>query len=130
MTRRLANRAEAPAGGVEAFVAWLWQRRAFAEPWLELLDGTRLRVVFAGRRWGGVVYLLWLAFDAWSSADGIAPDETRGNDHACASAFRRGLITNLLNPKAAVFYVAVPPEFLDPSAGRITAKPSPCRRSM
>jgi len=86
--------------------------------------------LYQALRWSGVVYLLWLAFDAWSSADGIAPDETRGNDHACASAFRRGLITNLLNPKAAVFYVAVLPEFLDPSAGRITAKPSPCRRSM
>ena len=28
----------------------------------------------------------------------------------------------MLNPKAAVFYVAVLPEFLDPSAGRITAQ--------
>src|SRR5437764_14526636 len=53
MARRQASRAEGPAGGAEAFVAWLWQRRAFADPWLELLDGTLVRVVFAGRRWGG-----------------------------------------------------------------------------
>jgi len=58
-------------------------------------------------RWGGVAYLLWLAWDAWSSADEIAPEESAGEDHERASAFRRGLITNLLNPKAAVFYVAM-----------------------
>ncbi len=37
----------------EAFVAWLWESRAFADPWLVLSDGSRLRVVFAGRRWPG-----------------------------------------------------------------------------
>lgn len=70
-------------------------------------------------RWGGVAYLLWLAWDAWSSADEIAPEESAGEDHERASAFRRGLITNLLNPKAAVFYVAMLPEFLNVGAGRI-----------
>lgn len=33
-------------------------------------------------------------------------------------SFRRGLITNLLNPKAAVFYVAVIPLFLPTPAPR------------
>jgi threonine/homoserine/homoserine lactone efflux protein len=70
-------------------------------------------------RWGGVAYLLWLAWDAWSSADEIAPEESAGEDHERASAFRRGLIANLLNPKAAVFYVAMLPEFLNVGAGRI-----------
>jgi threonine/homoserine/homoserine lactone efflux protein len=70
-------------------------------------------------RWGSVAYLLWLAWDAWSSADEIAPEESAGEDHERASAFRRGLIANLLNPKAAVFYVAMLPEFLNVGAGRI-----------
>jgi threonine/homoserine/homoserine lactone efflux protein len=70
-------------------------------------------------RWGGVAYLLWLAWDAWWSADEIALEESAGEDHERASAFRRGLMTNLLNPKAAVFYVAMLPEFLNVGAGRI-----------
>jgi len=37
----------------EALLGWIWQRRLLREPWLTLTDGSRLRVVFAGRRWGG-----------------------------------------------------------------------------
>jgi hypothetical protein len=37
----------------EAFVAWLWESRGVPSAQLRLPDGTALRVVFAGRRWGG-----------------------------------------------------------------------------
>src|SRR4030095_1817841 len=68
-------------------------------------------------RWGGVAYLLWLAWEAWSSERETSPDATDGPDGEPWIAFRRGPITNLLNPKAAVFYVAVLPEFIRPGAG-------------
>ncbi|MGL4279461.1 MAG: LysE family translocator, partial [Albidovulum sp.] len=65
-------------------------------------------------RWGGVLYLLWLAWDGWRDAgDGAGNGD---GSVTLARAFRRGLITNLLNPKAAVFYVAVLPGFTDPGA--------------
>jgi threonine/homoserine/homoserine lactone efflux protein len=72
-------------------------------------------------RWGGVAYLLWLAWDAWSTADEVAPEDASDGGERFM-AFRRGLITNLLNPKAAVFYVAMLPDFVDVGAGRITAQ--------
>jgi threonine/homoserine/homoserine lactone efflux protein len=73
-------------------------------------------------RWGGVAYLLWLAWEAWSSEREASPDATDGPDGEPLVAFRRGLITNLLNPKAAVFYVAVLPEFIRPGAGSVMSQ--------
>jgi len=68
-------------------------------------------------RWGGVAYLLWLAWEAWSGEHETSPEATGGPDDQPWLAFRRGLITNLLNPKAAVFYVAVLPEFIRADGG-------------
>ncbi len=65
--------------------------------------------LFQALRWGGVLYLLWLAWDGWRDSGGAEGTPT---DAPLAVYFRRGLITNLLNPKAAVFYVAVLPGFL------------------
>lgn len=66
-------------------------------------------------RWAGVAYMAWLAFEAWGSEAGTSPDIA---DHAdprlVRRAFRHGLITNLLNPKAAIFFVAVVPTFVQP----------------
>jgi threonine/homoserine/homoserine lactone efflux protein len=69
-----------------------------------------------------VAYLLWLAWDAWSSERETSPEAADGTDSEPFIAFRRGLITNLLNPKAAVFYVAVLPEFIRPGAGSVMSQ--------
>jgi threonine/homoserine/homoserine lactone efflux protein len=67
-------------------------------------------------RWGGVLYLLWLAWDTWSTGNASVSEEI---DERPSPAFRRGLITNLLNPKAAVFYIAVLPEFIRSGNGSV-----------
>jgi threonine/homoserine/homoserine lactone efflux protein len=68
-------------------------------------------MLYSGLRWVGVAYLIYLAWEAWRDSARLdhVPIETDGR------FFARGLITNLLNPKAAVFYVAVLPTFLDPA---------------
>ncbi|MCA1400444.1 LysE family translocator [Bradyrhizobium sp. BRP56] len=62
-------------------------------------------------RWGGALYLLWLAWQGWRDA----PQEIAKPVEATAHTkfFLRGLITNLLNPKAGVFYLSIFPTFID-----------------
>ncbi|MBR0697312.1 LysE family translocator [Bradyrhizobium lablabi] len=72
-------------------------------------------------RWGGVLFLLWLAWDTWSGQTDGSSKGSSENERPWP-AFRRGLITNLLNPKAAVFYVAVLPEFVRPEAGSVASQ--------
>ena len=70
-------------------------------------------------RWTGIAYFLWLAWESWARESETSPHLAEGGDAAVRSAFRRGLVINLLNPKAAIFYVAVLPGFLVAGAGSI-----------
>jgi threonine/homoserine/homoserine lactone efflux protein len=67
-------------------------------------------------RWAGVAFLLWLAWEAWAGAGQIAPD-AEPDRRTLGGLFLRGLTGNLLNPKAAVFYVALLPTFMRPDHG-------------
>jgi threonine/homoserine/homoserine lactone efflux protein len=70
--------------------------------------------VYQALRWAGVLYLLWLAYSSWVG------DGENGGHPADSRYFLQGLTTNLLNPKAAVFYVAVLPPFIDPALPVLT----------
>lgn len=69
-------------------------------------------LAYGGLRWAGVLFLLFLAWDGWKTPG----DNPTKSESTYGRYFARGLITNLLNPKAAVFYVAVLPTFIDASA--------------
>jgi threonine/homoserine/homoserine lactone efflux protein len=69
---------------------------------------------YAGLRWAGAVYLLWLGYKMLRS-----PRRTFVTGSAMAAGkkhkpFRTGLLTNLLNPKVGVFYVSFLPQFVPP----------------
>ncbi len=71
---------------------------------------TRSLVVFGLLRYAGVAYLLWLAWKAWTGEDELSPDIA--NQDALGAWFRHGLLLNLLNPKAAVFFITVLPAYI------------------
>jgi len=73
-------------------------------------------MVYGALRWAGVLYLLYMAFEAWRGAEEASPGHARRSDHA---PFWRGLLANLLNPKAMVFYVALLPGFIAPERGPV-----------
>jgi threonine/homoserine/homoserine lactone efflux protein len=72
-------------------------------------------VAFTVVKLAGAAYLMLLGIRALLGArrgeyDG--PDEVRPNPIGPLRAFRQGLLTNLLNPKVAVFFIALVPQFL------------------
>jgi len=70
-------------------------------------------------RYAGAAYLLYLAWRTFRST-GIALSPTKGLPrHSIATVFRQGLLTNLLNPKMALFVLALFPQFVRPADGAI-----------
>jgi threonine/homoserine/homoserine lactone efflux protein len=61
-------------------------------------------------RWAGVAYLLWLAYDCWRGREAFGTTDSIFEPRLVA----RGFIINLLNPKAALFYITVLPNFTRP----------------
>ena len=67
-------------------------------------------------RYAGAVYLLYLAVQVWRAQEDVA------DGHGANSmwrAVRRGFVTNVLNPKTALFIFAFIPQFTDPAIGPV-----------
>ncbi len=84
-----------------------------------------IAAVLLAHRWAfdalriiGALYLIWLGIAAWRAA-GI-PELPGTIDPRLSQVFRQGLITNVLNPKVALFFLAFLPQFADPARGNIT----------
>jgi threonine/homoserine/homoserine lactone efflux protein len=68
-------------------------------------------VAFEVIRWLGVAYLLWLAVKVIRHAGEMPAAASAG---AVGTAFRRGFVVNLTNPKVILFVLAFVPQFVDP----------------
>jgi threonine/homoserine/homoserine lactone efflux protein len=75
-------------------------------------------VAYDAVRFAGAAYLAYLAWqtlkakDAFGVRDGLP-------SVAWVRAFRQGLMTNLLNPKVALFFLALFPQFVDPAKSMV-----------
>jgi len=89
--------------------------------------------LFAFVKWAGAAYLLWLAIGMLRAGaspaastddapagrpggDGAAPAVPGAPRPSLTRVFRQGLLTNVLNPKIALLFLALLPQFIDAGA--------------
>jgi threonine/homoserine/homoserine lactone efflux protein len=64
----------------------------------------------------GAAYLVYLGVRMWFDRSPIEIQAAGLTRESSWAVFRAGLLTNLLNPKVALFYLAFLPQFVDPAA--------------
>ena len=76
-------------------------------------------MAYEALKWAGALYLLWMAWQAVRpgarspfEARGLAPDSS-------SRLVLMGFMTSVLNPKVAVFYLSVFPQFINPEHGSV-----------
>jgi threonine/homoserine/homoserine lactone efflux protein len=73
-------------------------------------------------KFAGAIYLLWLAWQAVRPGS-RSPFEARDlPPESPRKLFTMGLLTSILNPKVAIFYLSVLPQFISPEAGSVLAQ--------
>jgi threonine/homoserine/homoserine lactone efflux protein len=66
----------------------------------------------------GAAYLIWLGIGglktAFSRHSGLKIDDTVVSSSSIRRSLKEGFLSNVLNPKTAIFYLAFLPQFIDP----------------
>ncbi|MEZ4841705.1 MAG: LysE family translocator [Flavobacteriaceae bacterium] len=70
----------------------------------------------------GVAYLLYLAYNSIKSGDKVFDTNQNLKPNRPLKLFNIGLMTNVLNPKMAVFYLSFFPQFIKPENGSILSQ--------
>lgn len=76
---------------------------------------------FNALKFAGAAYLIWLGLCSWRRAVGGRQHIIAGNVPAKQSSFqfsrslREGFLSNVLNPKTVIFYMAFLPQFINPT---------------
>jgi threonine/homoserine/homoserine lactone efflux protein len=75
-------------------------------------------IAFAGVKYLGAAYLIYLGIQKFRREE---PFELDGNAPTVKlnRIFAQGIVVNVLNPKAALFFFAFLPQFVDPNRGQV-----------
>lgn len=81
---------------------------------------------FTVLKWVGAAYLMWMGIKLLLAKGGssIVPADVKGGTVAVDlwRVYRQGFLTNVLNPKVALFFLAFVPQFIAPgTADKVTA---------
>jgi threonine/homoserine/homoserine lactone efflux protein len=80
----------------------------------------RSEVVFGAMKLLGAAYLVHLGVKAWRQRRLLAVLDEQPPARSSRRAVRDGFVVGVANPKAAVFFTAVLPEFADKGRGHVT----------
>jgi threonine/homoserine/homoserine lactone efflux protein len=74
---------------------------------------------FMAVKFAGAAYLVFIGVRGLvSRTNGLPGDDAASASEGRNSAFRQGVLTNLLNPKVALFFLALMPQFIDAGSTR------------
>jgi threonine/homoserine/homoserine lactone efflux protein len=74
--------------------------------------------LFLAMKWIGAAYLIWLGIGglktAFTGHSGLTIDDSIVRSSNVRRSLKEGFLSNVLNPKTAIFYLAFLPQFIDP----------------
>lgn len=79
-------------------------------------------VIYMAMKWAGAAYLLWLAWKTIKPGSASILEPVALPIEKPKKLFLMGFITNLLNPKIAVLYISLLPQFQNPEKGSLLAQ--------
>ncbi len=74
-------------------------------------------IAFTIVKWAGTAYLIWLGITALRSGGGSFISKDIGINHDLFSIYKQGALVGILNPKVAIFFLALLPQFIVPGSG-------------
>ncbi|WP_282937290.1 LysE family translocator [Paenibacillus sp. RC67] len=79
-------------------------------------------VIYTAMKWAGAAYLFWLAWKMIKPGSASILEPVALPIEKPKRLFLMGFITNLLNPKIAVLYISLLPQFQNPEKGSLLAQ--------
>lgn len=77
-------------------------------------------VLFKGIQIIGALYLLWLGINAFRSKSAFGQEHSTDTSKSPVQAFTSGFLISFLNPKIAIFFLALFSQFVDPDSALTT----------
>ena len=76
---------------------------------------------FMAVKFAGAAYLIYIGVRALLTRASLPGNGTTSGEGGSWSAFRQGIVTNLLNPKVALFFLALMPQFIEAASSHKVA---------
>jgi threonine/homoserine/homoserine lactone efflux protein len=81
---------------------------------------TTMPVLYTDVKLVGAAYLIWLGISSWRKHDAVNPAGTRSGLKSPGRIYRESIIVEITNPKTALFFIALLPQFVDPALGPVS----------